>query len=518
MRLALYIAVAGAVLSQGYPKTLDGVSAVPMTTETLPPLKVPRSGFHLLEAGDELVVIGGHSPDMTPLRSSEYFRDGVWMQGGESLSPQDGAFCLVLRSGTVLVGSSQVEKYDIANHSFLPFAALSSARTFASALELPSGDILISGNWLSDDSAEVLDENGGCRSVQPVAEGRVRPVLIANGKDNAWLLSCGMNNLGAYQGFVHDSTAVVRVEQLKGPELTLTLPSGWLLAGDPQGQARYTTGPGAALLPVRRASNGDAGVLRFVDGKLFPLETDVPFPKEGLDGSPLSWTDWFYVFAEERRAYFAAVDEQDRPYFLEIHYDPIFDGRKARLTLHFLPDADPSFREEHTMEALSQGRIARVGSGVIYHLVSKEPPKRLFLGWWILGGVLLLGGCFLWGWMLRHNHPPKAKDPLTRQLVDLLEKDKIYLRKGLLMTDLAQELHTNRTYLSARINLHYGKPFADVVNGLRVAYAQRLMREHPDMRMTDVASQSGFTNESSFFRHFKAITSQTPTEWRVHSL
>ena len=46
-------------------------------------------------------------------------------------------------------------------------------------------------------------------------------------------------------------------------------------------------------------------------------------------------------------------------------------------------------------------------------------------------------------------------------------------------------------------------------------YAQRLMREHPEMLLADVAEESGFSNEQSFFRTFKARTGLTPQEWKA---
>jgi AraC-like DNA-binding protein len=39
------------------------------------------------------------------------------------------------------------------------------------------------------------------------------------------------------------------------------------------------------------------------------------------------------------------------------------------------------------------------------------------------------------------------------------------------------------------------------------------MRDHPDMRLAEVADESGFSNEQSFFRSFKARTGLTPGEW-----
>jgi len=53
-----------------------------------------------------------------------------------------------------------------------------------------------------------------------------------------------------------------------------------------------------------------------------------------------------------------------------------------------------------------------------------------------------------------------------------------------------------------------------MITRLRVEYAQRLMREHPDMLLDEVADESGFSSRTTFFRSFKALTGTTPQEWK----
>jgi AraC-like DNA-binding protein len=43
------------------------------------------------------------------------------------------------------------------------------------------------------------------------------------------------------------------------------------------------------------------------------------------------------------------------------------------------------------------------------------------------------------------------------------------------------------------------------------------MRENPQMLLTNVAEESGFSSEKSFFRTFKAKTGLTPTQWKQSS-
>ena len=60
-----------------------------------------------------------------------------------------------------------------------------------------------------------------------------------------------------------------------------------------------------------------------------------------------------------------------------------------------------------------------------------------------------------------------------------------------------------------------GTNFPAFLNGYRIRYAQQLMREHPDMPLRLVADESGFPNEITFLRNFKAQTGQTPSEWKA---
>jgi YesN/AraC family two-component response regulator len=40
------------------------------------------------------------------------------------------------------------------------------------------------------------------------------------------------------------------------------------------------------------------------------------------------------------------------------------------------------------------------------------------------------------------------------------------------------------------------------------------MRRQKDIKIAEVWMQSGFTNETSFFRTFKLVTGLTPNEWK----
>ena len=108
-----------------------------------------------------------------------------------------------------------------------------------------------------------------------------------------------------------------------------------------------------------------------------------------------------------------------------------------------------------------------------------------------------------------------AEDDLLSRLTDLMEKQQFFRRKDAKLSLIATELGTNVTYISAVVNGTTGMSFPTFLNGYRIRYAQQLMQEHPEMPLHMVADESGFPNETTFLRNFKAQTGLTPSEWKA---
>lgn len=103
---------------------------------------------------------------------------------------------------------------------------------------------------------------------------------------------------------------------------------------------------------------------------------------------------------------------------------------------------------------------------------------------------------------------------LMDRIVDQMETRQLFRTPGLKITDLATELGSNRTYVSNCINRMAGQSFSDYVNSYRIRYAQILMQMNDSgQTLSQIGTQAGFSGETSFFRNFKKITGQTPSEW-----
>ena len=92
---------------------------------------------------------------------------------------------------------------------------------------------------------------------------------------------------------------------------------------------------------------------------------------------------------------------------------------------------------------------------------------------------------------------------MTERIIALVENDKIYLQPDLKLDDLAQMMHTNRTYIYQAVNQQMGISFNEFINRYRIAHAKRLMASDPSLSMNDIALHSGFASLSSFYRNMK---------------
>ena len=105
--------------------------------------------------------------------------------------------------------------------------------------------------------------------------------------------------------------------------------------------------------------------------------------------------------------------------------------------------------------------------------------------------------------------PPEYRETLEAWMDD----KKPYLDKDFRLADMMQVLPVNRSYLSRYINTTYGCNFCQFVTNYRIEEAKRLLREHPEMKLREVAESTGFASAAVFSRTFVKETGSTPTDW-----
>ena len=106
-----------------------------------------------------------------------------------------------------------------------------------------------------------------------------------------------------------------------------------------------------------------------------------------------------------------------------------------------------------------------------------------------------------------------ADNELLQRVCQLMEEERLYLNSGLKLSDVATKAGCNRNTLSACINNLRHCSFSQFVNTYRVEHAKQLLSQ-PDTRPSEIWMESGFANETTFFRTFKAIVGTTPSEWK----
>ncbi len=112
----------------------------------------------------------------------------------------------------------------------------------------------------------------------------------------------------------------------------------------------------------------------------------------------------------------------------------------------------------------------------------------------------------------------KMNNLYSRVMLYMTEK-KPFLDPDFHMEDMAEDLYSNKLYLSKTINILSGRNFRQFVNYYRVQYAVSLFKKDPRLKVSEAASMSGFNSTVSFNMAFKVNMGKTPSEWlQEHSL
>lgn len=104
-------------------------------------------------------------------------------------------------------------------------------------------------------------------------------------------------------------------------------------------------------------------------------------------------------------------------------------------------------------------------------------------------------------------------DSLLSRFQHLMMHDQLFLQPGLSLADIAERLHTNKTYVSKLVNNTYNLGFPELLNTLRIDYAEQYIMSHRDARQEEIAQACGFLSASSFNSIFKKVTGVTPKVW-----
>lgn len=105
---------------------------------------------------------------------------------------------------------------------------------------------------------------------------------------------------------------------------------------------------------------------------------------------------------------------------------------------------------------------------------------------------------------------------LATQLDELLINNKLYRNPRLTLMDVAKELGTNRTYLSACLKQQLNTTFYDYINAFRLKEVENMFEneKYRSVTIEEIALKCGFNSISTFRRAFFKTYSCTPLQYR----
>ena len=503
-----------------------------------PDLPEPVATPYVTVLNGELTLFGGHTDGFLLSSSAWYLKNGAWHKVPMKY-PHSHGFCTPLPDGKVMLGGGSaetfgigqswgVEVYDPSSHSFTPIGVLDRKRAGASALALPDGRVLVSGNWYAPDSMEIYEPGKGFSFLKDVTVQRNIPFVLASSEENAIIFS-GSDNYGKPS----DGT----VDRLHGDPFREPLLDEWEAWATQRADLSF--GEYSYLVLARHRESKEWGVLRIVGERFSLLETDQPIPVSSEAGA----YDWnqLAVDRSRRNAFTLGIDPEGNACIACICYDPIFDGEKAKVVLTKVDGSFPSagafaLSPDGTIVLPGGNRVSQAGEIPVTNnfVTSREVwayrtgslPKSAFPWPWAIALCLLMltAGAFLFlrkgakSASAQETEEIPATIQLTEQLSKIIEEEELFKQPDLRVTDIAARLATNRTYISAIIKSLSGENFSNMINGYRIRYAQKLMKDHPDMSVTDIATESGFSSRSAFYRNFKDMIGMSPAEWKKSTI
>lgn len=517
---------------------------IKLEAERLPDMTVPRSGHSAFLANGEVTVVGGHTSGFVLTPTAEYFEDGKWHQL-QTVYTHDGGISIVMKSGLVLLAggfkdnlgigqSFEVELYDPATHQSKGFGCLDQKRVAGAAVELDSGRVMITGNWYTNDGIEIFDGKTTLSHVRDVTQSRYLPHLFRT-SDGDVLIVAGYDNHG-------ESIDTIVVDRLYGEPFRNELFDNWhplhydlaqhsddsFIGDETKGEFRY-------LMPVEN-KDGQLAIIDVRDTIFTPLPTSVPIPMNSQWGD-IKYITPVYADRQHQRGYIVGFDKTSHLYALCIDYarnpatlklyhtDPLPEA--GMLTIPVLT-AEGNLMLTGGIGTEPNGNFSPKASVWLLRFNDEGSEATASTNGWLWGllaaGLLL---AFVVFFVLKRRKPQpqqeseepseavtKGDEQLMQRICHLMDEKQLYLQQGLKVSDIASALGINSRYVSDCVKAVRGCSLTQFVNEYRVEHAKRLLLERPEMKISTVAIESGFTNDKAMTRYFKEQTGMTPTEWK----
>lgn len=110
----------------------------------------------------------------------------------------------------------------------------------------------------------------------------------------------------------------------------------------------------------------------------------------------------------------------------------------------------------------------------------------------------------------------EQKEILFSKVMQFIDRENYYINTHVTLTDLAERLNSNRSYLSQVINEKKSMGFSALINEYRVKEAIRLLLDpvYDGLSIEGISRSVGFNSKSAFYSAFQKITGLTPHEYK----
>lgn len=103
---------------------------------------------------------------------------------------------------------------------------------------------------------------------------------------------------------------------------------------------------------------------------------------------------------------------------------------------------------------------------------------------------------------------------LFKTIDSTIRKERLYAAVNLMREDVMKRFRISRHHLNNLLNLHAdGMTFPQYINAIRMEKVYELITKHPEMTITDIARQVGFT-APNLREQFKRKYGMTPKEYK----
>jgi AraC-like DNA-binding protein len=101
---------------------------------------------------------------------------------------------------------------------------------------------------------------------------------------------------------------------------------------------------------------------------------------------------------------------------------------------------------------------------------------------------------------------------IEKTLLEKLDKEAVYLDSSITLKQLATDLEVTSESLSLVINQTFEMGFRDLINSYRVTHIKKQLKKmkNPSLSILELALDSGFNSQASFYRAFKKFEGVSP--------